>query len=91
MEDCVGLIGDETLGHGEAGLPFVEGPEAVGFQFEGGCDVQRVEGADAESGPVSLGRIDTGGKPRIGKWGHDPDAGVAILFEIRVGSLSMGF
>jgi hypothetical protein len=81
--------GAETNGFSQPGLPVVEGPETIGFQFEGAGDMERVERADAESRSEAPGEIDAGFPGGNGKCDVLPDSGGAIALEAAPCPLSL--
>jgi len=73
--------GVESYGLGQLGLAFVEGPEAVRAQFQGAGDVQRVQGAEAESGAVTPCEIDACLPGLTRKTSAFPNARTEVAFE----------
>lgn len=81
--------GIEPNGFGQPGLPVVEGPEALGFQFEGACHVERIEGPNAKCGSVILSERDPGLPYPLWQTNRDPDSSRAILLKFAPSALSL--
>jgi len=73
--------GVEADGFGEACLTVVEGPEFLGFELEGACDVECVEGADAEGGAKATGEFYACFPGAMRKWSGLPHSGSAVALE----------
>jgi len=76
-------------GLGEPRLPVVEGPEALGLQFQRAGYMERVEGTNAEGGAVLCCKNDAAFPQPIRKTNRSPNPPHTILLEFVPGTLRL--
>lgn len=76
-----GSLAFQSFCFGQFGLPIVESPKALGFEFERAGDMQAIERSDTEFLTVAAGEVGTEFKGMVRHRGAEPQAVLEVVLK----------